>query len=58
MDAWIEREIENCELPDQRLKPRLGRVLQSLSDRIGQTIPTACRDWAATKAAYRFLVTS
>jgi len=54
MEAWIERELENCEFPDQRLKPRLGRILQSLSDRIGETIPTACRDWAATKAAYRF----
>lgn len=54
MDAWIEREIENCHFADQRLKSRYGRILQSLSDKIGDTLPTACQDWAATKAAYRF----
>ncbi len=54
MDAWIQREIDRCEFSDRRLKTRLGKILQGFSERIGQTIPTACRDWAATKAAYRF----
>jgi hypothetical protein len=29
-------------------------LLSDLGARIGYTLPTACRDWAATKAAYRF----
>lgn len=28
--------------------------MEQLSDRIGQSIPLACQDWANTKAAYRF----
>ncbi len=33
---------------------RLGVLLEQLSERIGGSIPFACQDWAATKAAYRF----
>ena len=29
-------------------------MLEQLSERIGGSIPFACQDWAATKAAYRF----
>jgi Transposase DNA-binding len=55
MDAWIRDEIKGCDLGDQRLDHRLGRLLEDLSERIGKPIPLACQDWAATKAAYRFL---
>ncbi len=54
MEGWVEREIEGCEFPDQRLKTRFGRLLGQLSEKIGAALPTACQDWAATKAAYRF----
>lgn len=54
MEVWVEREIEECQFPDQRLKTRLGKVLSQLGQKIGETLPTACQDWAATKAAYRF----
>jgi hypothetical protein len=54
MDAWVERELAAAELPDERLKARLGRLLGDLGARIGHTPPAACQDWAATKAAYRF----
>lgn len=54
MDAWIEREIEGCDFPDQRLKTRFGKLLSQLGDKIGSALPAACQDWAATKAAYRF----
>ena len=40
--------------PDRRLKARLGKLLGDLGRRIGGTLPAACQDWAATKAAYRF----
>ncbi len=55
MSAWVERELGGCEFPDRRLKNRLGKLLGDLGQRIGDTLPMACRDWAATKAAYRFL---
>jgi hypothetical protein len=54
MDAWVERELVGTVLPDQRLTARLGRLLSDFTDRIGGTVPMACQDWAATKAAYRF----
>src|SRR6516162_8169022 len=54
MDVWVEGELDGCDFPDQRLKARLGTLLTDLGRRIGGTIPAACQDWAATKAAYRF----
>src|SRR5262245_53951897 len=54
MDAWVDRELGTGEFPDQRLKVRLGKLLGDLGRRIGGTLPAACQDWAATKAAYRF----
>jgi hypothetical protein len=55
MDAWVESEVVNSKFPDKRLKTRFAELLSSLGKKIGDTIPTACVDWAATKAAYRFL---
>ena len=55
MDAWIGEELNGGELGDRRLDPRLSKMLEDLSKRIGKPIPLACQDWAATKAAYRFL---
>jgi hypothetical protein len=54
MDVWAERELDAGEFPDQRLKTRLGRLLSDFGQRVGGTVPMACQDWAATKAAYRF----
>jgi hypothetical protein len=54
MDTWVERELGDSDFPDQRLKTRLGKLLGDLGRRIGSTVPLACQDWAATKAAYRF----
>jgi hypothetical protein len=54
MDAWVDRELDGGDLPDRRLRARLGKILGDLGRRIGGTLPAACQDWAATKAAYRF----
>ncbi len=54
MEGWVERELKGCDFPDRRLKTRLGKVLSELGRRIGETLPSACQDWSATKAAYRF----
>jgi len=52
--SWVAGEIAGCKFQDARLGKRLGSLLQILSDGIGRTVPTACQDWANTKAAYRF----
>jgi Transposase DNA-binding/Transposase Tn5 dimerisation domain len=54
MDGWVESELAGGEFPDLRLRARLGKILGDLGRRIGGTLPAACQDWAATKAAYRF----
>ena len=54
MDAWVDRELDGGDFPDRRLRARLGKILGDLGRRIGGTLPAACQDWAATKAAYRF----
>ena len=52
--AWVDRELGDGDFPDRRLKACLGKLLAALGRRIGGTLPAACQDWAATKAAYRF----
>ena len=54
MDAWVDRELDEGDYPDRRLRARLGTILADLGRRVGATLPMACQDWAATKAAYRF----
>jgi hypothetical protein len=54
MDGWVEREMEACRFPDERLKKRFGELLARLGGKIGSALPAACQDWAASKAAYRF----
>ena len=55
MADWIDRELAGCEFPDARLGKRFKTLVEQLSEGMGETIPTACEDWANTKAAYRFL---
>lgn len=54
MDAWIRDEMEGNAFGDSRLGERLAKLLGNLSQHVGHSIPLACQDWAATKAAYRF----
>ena len=51
MGHRVERELAGAVLPDRRLTARLGRLLTDLAARVGETVPVACQDWAATKAA-------
>lgn len=53
-DDWFDRELAGCRLPDARLRGRLRDLLERMSGAVGDPIPRACEDWAATKAAYRF----
>lgn len=47
-------EIGVGHLGDARLDRRLHALVKQLSAGMGASIPFACQDWAATKAAYRF----
>ncbi len=51
----IESEADGSRFPDARLERRFRKLLGQLWDGVGRPIPLACQDWAATKAAYRFL---
>jgi Transposase DNA-binding len=53
-EAWFDREIADCSLADERLRKRLGKLLDQTGSAMGESIPLACQDWANTKAAYRF----
>jgi hypothetical protein len=53
--SWLEREVAGCQFQDLRHGKRFRTLLGQLSEQIGGSIPFACQDWAATKAAYRFL---
>ena len=54
MDEWLDQEIDLAAFPDARLGARFRSLLKGLTDHVGNPIPVACQDWAATKAAYRF----
>ncbi|MDR3749914.1 MAG: transposase DNA-binding-containing protein, partial [Terracidiphilus sp.] len=51
---WIGKELAAVKLPDARLDKRLRSLMEKMSKGVGRSIPCACQDWAATKAAYRF----
>lgn len=55
MNSWIENEFKNSKFADLRLRDRLLKMASTLAAGFGQSIPMACQDWAATKAAYRFI---
>lgn len=45
----------NAQLPDERLKQRLERMVEQLSAKPEASIPQACGSAYDSKAAYRFL---
>jgi Transposase DNA-binding/Transposase Tn5 dimerisation domain len=51
---WAEHELSHAALPDRRLKARLVGLAADLANQPTLSLPEACGDWAATKAAYRF----
>lgn len=51
--SWIDGELNKCKFSDKRLGKRLVKLIRQLADKMGNSIPTACQDWANTKAAYR-----
>lgn len=53
--SWVAGEVAGCKFSDARLGKRLSKLLDVIGASPGKTLPGACRDWANTKAAYRFL---
>ena len=54
MAAWAAEAMRGVGLGDQRLERRLLKLMSDLAARYAVSLPQACGDWAATKAAYRF----
>lgn len=54
METWAQQEVGQADLGDRRLTKRLVRLVSDLSQQPQASVPQACGDWAATKAAYRF----
>jgi hypothetical protein len=52
-EAWVDREVADCEFKDERLGKRFRSLLEQLSSSPGDGSPLVCQDWANT--AYRFL---
>jgi len=52
---WAQEEFKNAHLQDARLTKRAAKLVDRLAAHPGQSIPNACRGWAETQAAYRFL---
>lgn len=54
MESWIALETQDTNMPDERLKMRLAKILEGLSKHSDESIPAACQSWADTKGVYRF----
>src|SRR3954471_20262501 len=52
--SWWEGELAGSTFADDRLGQRLRKLVERMDGGIGSSLPFVCRDWANTKAAYRF----
>lgn len=50
----IKAEFRSADFGDARLTDRLTQIGDALGRAPAKSIPSACDDWAATKATYRF----
>lgn len=55
MSTWVAVEMGESQMRDARPINRLAKLLNELSERPAKSIPSACRGWTETVAAYRFL---
>ena len=53
--SWAQDEFGTVDLGDERLNGRAVLLAERLAAEPGESIPNACRGWAETQAAYRFL---
>lgn len=55
MSPWVAVEMAESQMDDTRHGKRLATLLNELSERPAQSVPSACRGWTEPVAAYRFL---
>ena len=53
-NGWAAEEMGQTDLGDKRLNDRLVSLCDRFSESPESPINQACKDWAETKAAYRF----
>jgi hypothetical protein len=53
--GWAAEEFRSIDLGDKRLDARAVRLAERLGDKPTASLPGACRGWAETQGAYRFL---
>lgn len=53
--SWLDEEMNSSVFNDRRHASRFKSLMQKLWQGMGNSLPFACQDRAATKAAYRFL---
>jgi hypothetical protein len=53
--SWAAEEFRGIDLGDKRLDARAVLLAERLADKPTASLPGACRGWAETQAAYRFL---
>ncbi|WP_237737128.1 transposase DNA-binding-containing protein [Serratia fonticola] len=53
--SWLDEEMNSSVFSDRRHASRFKSLMQKLWQGMGNSLPFACQDRAATKAAYRFL---
>lgn len=54
LQRWAMEEVKDINLGDARLNKRLIGLLDILSNKPEESIPSNCNSWSETKAAYRF----
>lgn len=52
--SWVEEEMAHVDIGDKRLNKRAKQLLERLIAQPTNSLPTACRGWTETQAAYRF----
>ena len=52
--SWVRSEMAQVDLGDERLNARAMCLLERFISQPTHSIPTACRGWSETQAAYRF----
>jgi hypothetical protein len=55
MSTWVDEEMIESQMHDARHAKRLATLLTRLGEQPIRSIPSSCRGWAETMAAYRFL---
>jgi Transposase DNA-binding len=55
MSPWVVAERAESQMDDARHAKRLAALLTRLGEQPVSSIPSACRGWTETVAAYRFL---